>query len=82
MSQVKQLMGMMKRKWVTDLDALQEAQCRRLAARVYDIRMAGHTVKDKWIDLDNGKRIKAYRILPQRRVADALADSFIAEACN
>jgi hypothetical protein len=56
------LVKLMKRRYVTPLDALQHANCLSLSQRCGDLRRAGIEVIDKWVDLDSGKRVKAYRI--------------------
>ena len=56
------LMKLLRRKWVSPLDALREVQCLSLAQRVSEWRAAGIAIKDRWVDLDGGKRVKAYRI--------------------
>jgi hypothetical protein len=56
------LVKLMKRRYVTPLDALQHANCLSLSQRCGDLRRAGVDVIDKWVDLDSGKRVKAYRI--------------------
>jgi hypothetical protein len=63
MTQTQQLIKLMKKKWVTPMDALNHAQCFRLAARVHDIRESGIEVHDRWKKVDSGKKVKAYRIL-------------------
>ena len=80
MSQNKRLEALLKRRWLTQLQAYDAIQCTRLAARVKDLRDSGINVHDRWVETDSGKRIKAYRILPQKRVADALADDFAERA--
>ena len=79
-NQVKKLESLLKRRWLTQLQAYDALQCTRLAARVKDLRDRGITVHDRWVETDSGKRIKAYRILPQRRVAAVLADDFVERA--
>lgn len=56
------LMKLMKRRYVTPLDALKHAGCMSLAQRVSQWRAAGVKVEDKWVHLDGGKRVKSYRI--------------------
>jgi hypothetical protein len=58
----EKLMKLLKRKWVTPLVALNEAQCLSLAQRVSQWRAEGMQIVDKWVDLDSGKRVKAYRL--------------------
>lgn len=60
-NQKKKLEQMMKRQWVTPIDALREAGCLRLAARVHEMRQAGIPIEDAWVDLD-GKHYKKYRV--------------------
>jgi hypothetical protein len=56
------LMRLLRRKWMTPLSALQEAQCLSLAQRVSSWRKAGIKIDKKWVDLPSGKRVRAYRI--------------------
>ena len=56
------LLKLLKRKWITPLDALKEVQCLSLAQRVSNFRADGVKVADKWVELANGKRCKSYRI--------------------
>ena len=79
-NQIKRLESLLKRRWLTQLQAYDALQCTRLAARVKDLRDSGINVHDRWVETESGKRIKAYRIIEPKRVADALADSFVADA--
>lgn len=45
---------------ITAMDALTFFGCFRLAARIKNLRDAGHDIKDKWIKHDNGRGYKAY----------------------
>lgn len=56
------LLKILKRKWLTPLDALREAGCLSLSQRCSEFRRAGLRVEDKWVALQNGKRVKAYRL--------------------
>jgi hypothetical protein len=56
------LLRLLRRKWVSPLDALREANCLSLSQRCGEMRRSGLKVKDKWVQLGNGKRIKAYRL--------------------
>lgn len=56
------LLKLLRRKWVSPLDALREVQCLSLAQRVSQWRAAGIAISDKWVELGGGKRVKAYRI--------------------
>lgn len=57
----ERLLKLLKRKWVTPLDALSAVGRLSLAQRVSEWRRAGIAIADKWVTLDNGKRIKSYR---------------------
>jgi len=56
------ILAMLKQGWVTPSDAMRIG-CRRLAARVLDIRAAGYQVQDEYIP---GSREKRYRVGPAR----------------
>lgn len=58
----QRLLRLLRRKWVSPLDALREVQCMSLAQRVSQWRAAGIRIADKWVELDGGKRVKSYRI--------------------
>lgn len=60
-NQRKALEALMKKKWVTPIDALREVGCLRLAARVLEMKQAGIPIEDAWVDI-NGKHYKKYRI--------------------
>ena len=79
-NQNTRLQAILKKRWLTQLQAYDALQCTRLAARVKDLRDSGITVHDRWVETESGKRIKAYRILPERRVADVRVDGFVADA--
>lgn len=61
-TQNERLKEMMVSMWVTPADALQMAQCARLAARVLELRQRGVEIVDRWETLPSGKRVKAYRV--------------------
>ena len=55
------LLGQLKKKRrLTSLDAMKEAQCMRLSARVYDLRCMGHNIYTENVHLDSGKVIGRY----------------------
>jgi hypothetical protein len=62
MSQTTDLIRLLRRGWVTPLDALNKAQCLSYHRRLSDIRQLGHKTEARWIELPNGKRVKAWRI--------------------
>lgn len=56
------LLRLLKRKWVTPLTALSEAQCLSLSQRCGDFARSGYSVAKKWVELPSGKRVRAYRV--------------------
>ena len=55
------LLGQLKKKRrLTTLDAMKEAQCMRLSARVYDLRCMGYNIHTENVWLDSGKVIGRY----------------------
>lgn len=60
MTQTEAIFRMLQRGPVTALDALQEAQVLRLAARISDLRDQGHDITTETRTLPNGKRIASY----------------------
>lgn len=61
MSQSAQILDMLKHGPVTALDALQQAGCFRLAARIAELRQAGHHIETETIEV-NGKHIAQYTL--------------------
>lgn len=60
--QVKQeLISLLRRQWVSPLDALNRIGCMSLSQRCGELRRDGVNVVDKWVS-KGGKRFKAYRI--------------------
>lgn len=49
-------------KSITGLDAMSRFGCTRLAARILDLRQAGHAITGETITTENGKRFKEYRL--------------------
>lgn len=52
---------LVKRQWTTPMDALQKCGLFTLSQRVSEWRAAGISIRDKWVDLPSGARVKAYR---------------------
>lgn len=65
------LLETLQREWLTPVSALQKCQCFSLSQRCGDLRREGWSVHDKWVDLPNGKRVKAYFISGQQQVTEA-----------
>ena len=57
------LLRLLKRRWITPLDALRLANCLSLSQRCGSFRRDGLNVIDRWVVTDSGKRIKAYRLV-------------------
>ena len=47
---------------ITDIEALRLFQCRRLAARILELKRMGHQIQSRMITLMNGKRVAEYWI--------------------
>lgn len=62
-SQNAQLLAMMRERWISPVDALIDADCFRLAARVKDLRDQGHNVVGRWAGTKGAKRWREYRVL-------------------
>ena len=61
-SQRNRLTALMRRQWITPLDALQKAGSMRLGARVFELRRLGVTIREKWVKVNGRTRCKAFRI--------------------
>ncbi len=59
MSQTTDILDMLKRGPVTAMDALHQAGCFRLAARIADLRQQGHHIETIEV---NGKHIAQYTL--------------------
>jgi hypothetical protein len=62
MTMKTQLITLLQKRWTTPLLALQMVGCLSLSQRCGELRRDGVLVLDKWTELPNGKRVKAYRI--------------------
>jgi hypothetical protein len=62
MSQAQMIMEMLKRGPVTAMDALQEANCFRLAARIADLRQQGIEIETETVTTPTGKHIAQYKL--------------------
>jgi len=62
MTQCDQILEMLQSGPVTALDALQQAGCFRLAARIHDLRQRGIDIESRDCKLPNGKTIAEYRL--------------------
>lgn len=62
MSQTAQILAMLKRGPVTPLDALRQANCFRLAARIAELRQQGHDIETETVTTPTGKHIASYKL--------------------
>ena len=62
MTQCDQIYEMLQSGPVTALDALNQAGCFRLAARIHDLRARGIEIESRDRKLDNGKTVAEYRL--------------------
>lgn len=62
MSQKPALIRVMRRRWLTSLEAALEVGVLALSQRCGDLRRDGVCVVDKWVTTPTGKKVKAYRI--------------------
>lgn len=56
------LLTLLKREWLTPLEAAERVGIMSLSQRCGDFRRAGLNVLDKWVTTATGSRVKAYRI--------------------
>lgn len=62
MTQTDKILAMLKRGPITPLDALREAQCLRLCARIYDLKQLGHQITKENHQLTSGKVVARYHL--------------------
>jgi hypothetical protein len=60
-SMESRLLRLLRRKWVSPLEALRDVGCMSLAQRVSEWRREGMHITDRWVEA-NGKRFKSYRL--------------------
>lgn len=62
MTQTEWILEALKRAPVTAMDALEGCGCFRLAARIKDLRQAGHNIETNDLKLPNGKHVAQYQL--------------------
>lgn len=62
MSQTTVILDMLQRGPVTALDALNKANCFRLAARIAELRQQGHEIVTETVATSSGKHIASYKL--------------------
>ena len=65
-SQNKMIMGHLRRhKSITPLTAMSQYNCMRLAARIFDLKEAGHTIHTDMVETHSGKQIARYTLIKE-----------------
>lgn len=65
-SQNKMIMGHLRRhKSITPLTAMSQYNCMRLAARIFDLKEAGHTINKEMVETHSGKQIARYTLIKE-----------------
>jgi predicted transcriptional regulator len=67
-SQTQAILRMLKERDITAIDALREAGCLRLAARISDLRAEGHEISSQMVTTASGKRVARYSLGGQPRL--------------
>lgn len=62
MTQTEWILDRLKQGPVTAIDALEGCGCFRLAARINDLRQAGHDIETQTLELPNGKHVAQYHL--------------------
>lgn len=62
MTQTEHILDMLKRGPITPLDALNEANCFRLGARIYDLKRQGHQIIKEPFKTPSGKTVARYHL--------------------
>lgn len=62
MSQTNVIFNHLEKASITAIEALNKYQCFRLAARINDLRMQGHTIHTEWT-VRNNKRFATYHLI-------------------
>lgn len=62
MTQTEAILRLLQDRDITALDALSEVGCLRLAARIAELKDAGHQIRSTMIRLPNGKHVAKYHL--------------------
>ena len=63
MTKKQRLLSLMKRQYVTPLEALEQTGNFALSQRAGEFAKDGWKVVKKWVDLPSGSRVRSYRIV-------------------
>ena len=70
MTQTDMVLDMIKKQWVTPLDALRECGCFRLQARIFDLTEQGYNIERGWYEYEGAygkKKVRKYRLVQQTK---------------
>jgi hypothetical protein len=65
MSQTNEILAYMSKKPITPIEALKKFGCLRLAARINDLRDAGHFINTELVK-KNGKKFARYSLIKEK----------------
>lgn len=66
MSQTNEILAYLSKKPITPIEALQRFGCLRLAARIRELRFAGHSINTELIS-KNGKKFARYSLIKEKK---------------
>jgi hypothetical protein len=66
MSQTNEILAYMEKKPITPIEALKRFGCLRLAARINDLRDAGHFINTELV-VKNGKKFARYSLIKETK---------------
>jgi hypothetical protein len=62
-TQTAQILAHLKRgRAITPLEALDQYQCFRLGARIFELKAAGHDISKRMVETASGKKVAEYRL--------------------
>lgn len=62
-TKTEKLVSVLKRRWLTPLEAVHAVGLYSLSQRCGELRRAGVNVISRWVKTPSGSRVKAYRVL-------------------
>lgn len=69
MTQTERILAALNRGPITQLQALRECGCLRLAARIKDLREAGNDITTVMVDTEGGHKVAQYHLNPSKKGA-------------
>ena len=70
LTQTDMVLDMIKRDWVTPLDALRECGCFRLGARILELTQQGYKIERGWYEYASAygqKKVRKYRLVQKQK---------------